>query len=147
MSKSRFLRQNHVFCAKIMFFAQKTRFLHKNHVFCAKITFFAQKSRSKGCPKASQSLFWASWRSPRPPPDPPKAAPRPPRTSSGLGLGQEANWGDSGGPTSQKSKELLSFFDDLELIPGLTGLSGLSGLTGSCPKTPVRDPPSTRARG
>ena len=54
------------------------------------------------------------------------------------------NWDDSGGPKSQKTYKLLSFFDDLELIPGIRGIPGIPG---SCPQTPLRDLPSTRAGG
>ena len=60
------------------------------------------------------------------------------------------NWGDLGGPKSQKTHKLLSFFDDLELIRGIRGIRGIPGIRGirgSCPKATVRDPPSTRAGG
>ena len=119
-SKMRFLRQKHVFSSKIV----------KNHVLFVK-----------------KHVYWASWRSPRPPPDPPKAAPRPPRASSGLGLGQEANWGDSGGTQIHPDLRFPLFFDDLELIPGIPGIPLIRGIPGSCPQTPVRDLPSTRAGG
>ena len=76
----------------------------KNAFFTSKTRFFV-KNRQKSRYIVKKHVYWASWRSPRPPPDPPKAAPRPPRASSGLGLGQEANWGDSGG--AQISKKLI----------------------------------------
>ena len=101
----------------------------KNAFFTSKTRFFV-KNRQKSRFFVKKHVYWASWRSPRPPPDPPKAAPRPPRASSGLGLGQEANWGDSGGAKSTKTLVFQMKFVNLELIPGFSGFPGIRGFRG-----------------
>ena len=114
-------RRNHYFHTKSFNFSESSRKINMRHMGFTNFRKFSLIIIFKTCfsPDVSRKnkfkffgskvpiifLLYTSWRSPRPPPDPPKAAPRPPRASSGLGLGQEANWGDSGG--AQISKKLI----------------------------------------
>ena len=129
-------------CLKVSRFFYKGQFFFralflqsyvKNAFFTSKTRFFV-KNRQKSRFFVKKHVYWASWRSPRPPPDPPKAAPRPPRASSGLGLGQEANWGDSGGAQIPPKLRFPLFFDDLALIPGFRHFNRIVSLnSGSGP--------------